>query len=52
MVGKCSKPTLFVACSADDNNGNGNYNGVSGGELWCQKKGELFLGEQLATPVS
>ncbi len=51
MVRRCSEPTLFAACSADDDNSNGDNNGVSGGELWSQKNGELFLGEQLPTPV-
>ena len=37
---------------SDDDDGSGDYNGVSGGgELWCQKKTELFSGEQLPTPV-
>ena len=35
MVRKCSEPTLFAACSADDDDGNGDNNGVSGGEGSC-----------------
>ena len=51
MVRKCSEPTPFAACSADDNDGSGDYNGVSGGGDVVSKKTELFSGEQLPTPV-
>ena len=51
MVRKCSEPTPFAACSADDDDGSGDYNGVSGGGVVVSKKTELFSGEQLPTPV-
>ncbi len=39
MVRKCSKPTLFAACSADNDDGNDNdYNGESGGGVVVSKK--------------
>jgi hypothetical protein len=42
----------FGMFSFDDNNGDGDDDGVSRGELLSRKKtGELFLKEQLPTPV-
>ena len=37
---------------SDDDDGSGDYNGVSGGGVVVSKKGELFSGGQLPTPVS
>ncbi len=31
MVRRCLEPTLFPACSADNDNGDGDNEGVSGG---------------------
>ena len=42
MVRKCSEPTPFAACSADDDDGSGDYNGVSGGGVVVSKKKVSF----------
>ncbi len=53
MVRWCLEPTLFAACSADNDDGDGDNDGVSGGGgvVVSKKTGELFLGEQLPTLV-
>ncbi len=65
IVVLCNLPSVFVdgeevlganaVCgmfSFDDDNGDGDDNGVSGGGVVVSKKtGELFLGEQLPIPV-
>jgi len=48
MVRKCSEPTPFAACSADDDDGSGDYNGVSGGGVVVSKKNGAFLGGMTA----
>ena len=45
MVRKCSEPTPFAACSADDDDGSGDYNGVSGGGVVVSKKGSFSWGD-------
>ena len=44
MVTRCLELTLFAACSADDDDGSGDYNGVSGGGVVVSKKGAFLEG--------